>query len=94
MRQAIQKSECKLRAFAQLAVHLDLAAVQLDELPRQREAETRALRFFVRCRPTCRNSSNTASRSSGAMPMPVSVTLTSTPPAIEFAATESARRRA
>jgi hypothetical protein len=70
---AHRQREREGRADSPLALHPDPPAVQLDELARERQPEPGALDPFRR-RPGRRNSSNTASWSSGAMPTPVSVT--------------------
>src|SRR6476661_5822206 len=48
LRQAIQKSECEIRALAKLTGHLDFASVQFDEFTRERETQARALGFGIR----------------------------------------------
>src|SRR5262249_28599367 len=45
---ADRQRERKRRAFSHLALHLDPAAMQLDQLPAQRQSQTRALDLFVR----------------------------------------------
>ena len=63
----------KVEPLPGLALDPDPAAVQLDEPAGQREAEAGAFLLAACSRaPTWRNSSKTASWSSGAMPMPVS----------------------